>query len=318
MKSLFLTIALSFSALLTTQGAELQSIRDWTNTEGKVIKATLVSHDPQKGTVELKLPTGKTVSIKSDTLSGKDKEWLSSLPAQKGKKGDPATLTEGKIGKATTIPGTDDYPECLVYYPSKLDIKKAPPLLILFDPCGNGAGLAHTLQKACDETGWAVLGCNQFKNNEGELEKEFSKFWENLLTRLDELVFYDPDRMYLGGMSGGSVRAYTYSSRTGDLARPWKGIIAMGGWLGKTATKLNCPTRMTVAMVNGDKDENARSYENRDSKILKRRQCKIKKFPFDGGHQVAPADHFAQILKWMDEECASTREQQMPVELKGN
>lgn len=318
MKSLFLTMALAFSALLTTQGAESQSIRDWTNIEGKVIKATLVSHDTKTGTVELKLPTGKTVSIKSDTLSGKDKEWLSSLPAPGGKKGDPATLTEGRLGQATTIPGTKDYPECLVYYPSKLDLKKAPPLLILFDPCGNGGGLARTLQKACEECGWVALGCSSFKNNDGDLEEDLKKLWTNLLANLDKLVFYDPDRMYMGGMSGGSSRAYHYSAKTGEQSRPWKGIVAMGGWLGRNATKLNCPTRMTIAMVNGDKDENARSYENRDSKILKRRQCKIKKFPFDGGHQVAPDDHFVQILKWMDEECASTREQQMPVELKGN
>ena len=302
--------------MAVAQADDKQASRDWTNTEGKVIKAALVAYDSQTEMVKLKLASGKNVSIKSSTLSEQDRKWLAGLPAPGGKKGNPAVLTEGRLGKVTEIPETEDYPQCFVYYPSKLDLKKAPPLLILFAPCGNGGMLANTLQKACEEQGWAALGCNKFQNDNGDRFKEFEKLWAGLLSRLDEIVFYDPDRMYMGGMSGGSSRAYTYSAKTGDQARPWKGIVAMGGWLGRGATKLNCPTRMCVAMINGNSDGGAISYEERDSKILKRRQCKIKKFPFDGGHQVPPAEHFSQVLKWMNEESVKTREQQMPIELK--
>lgn len=306
--TLFSLIAI-FS-LLPLFSQEKQEIRSWTNTEGKTLKATFLSYDREAESVSLKLSTGKTISLKPSTLSEEDKQWLDKVSPPPP---DPAELTKDRVGQITSIEGTDDYPTFFLYYPTKLDLKKAPPLLILFCPGGGGKGMVQRFQSACEEYGWAVIGCTVFRNTEDEQSSlKFGPLWSGFLAHLDSLVFYNPDRMYMGGMSGGGMRAYFNSEKDGKDARPWKGIIAMGGWLGRDAEKINCPTHMTVAMINGDKDGAARCYEERDSKILKRRQCKIKKFPFEGGHTMPPKEHLGQVLKWMDEECPKTSEQRLP------
>lgn len=73
------------------------------------------------------------------------------------------------------------------------------------------------------------------------------------------MAFFDADRM--GGISGGASRAFTYSERRDS--RPsarGKGIVSMGGWLGGKDRSM-CPTRMAVAIINGDKDGGAKQCQ---------------------------------------------------------
>lgn len=70
-KIITMLLAISFSlSLLAVQFEE----REWTSTKGDKVKATFVSE--KAGSVFLKTPDGKTISIKMSALSAKDKEWI--------------------------------------------------------------------------------------------------------------------------------------------------------------------------------------------------------------------------------------------------
>jgi hypothetical protein len=186
-----------------------------------------------------------------------------------------------------------------VYYPTSLDPAHPPALLIMFSPQGKGEAILEAVKDACETVGWIGVGCDEFKNasNEDELDMK----WREVLPDIEKRVPHDRNLMYMGGMSGGSLRAYNYSENT---QRPWKGVLAMGGWLGGR-TRLDCPPGMAVAMVNGEKDMGGRSWEEKDGAVLKASQCKVKAFHFPGGHQIAPPDVLTEALQWMKAETGA-------------
>ena len=71
-------------------------------------------------------------------------------------------------------------------------------------------------------------------------------------------------------------------------------------------------TRMAVAIINGDKDGGANSAVSHDVKVLKRRQCAIKEFPFPGKHEMPPDENLVEVLKWMEEVSPQTSAQRLP------
>ncbi len=154
--------------------------------------------------------------------------------------------------------------------------------------------MLNSVRQGCDALGWIAVGCDTFRNN-GD-EKEFSKRFTTLLPDIENNVPHDPEALYMGGMSGGALRAYGYSD---EFERPWKGLLAYGDWLGPNGQEEVTAKKMRVAIVNGDKDKNANFFIERVSKLLKKKLCKVKHFSFPGGHQIAPPDVTEQAMRWI-------------------
>ena len=72
--------------------------------------------------------------------------------------------------------------------------------------------------------------------------------------------------------------------------------------MGPDGNALETGKKMRVAIVNGDKDEAANSYVERDQGILEKRRCEVKVFKFPGGHVVAPPDVILTAMQWIAEE----------------
>ncbi len=56
---------------------------------------------------------------------------------------------------------------------------------------------------------------------------------------------------------------------------------------------------MRVAMINGNNDNAANNWLERDGKVLSEKGNKIGLFSFEGGHQPAPATSRSKALEWM-------------------
>jgi len=213
--------------------------------------------------------------------------------------GTPTAQTSPATNAGEIVSYVSDGPEKVsyhVYFPTSFDPTRPPAMIVMFSPGGNGKSILGSVKEACEALNWIGVGCDQFKNDADE--NELDAKWREALPHIEKTVPHDPDLLYLGGMSGGALRAYDYSESS---ARAWKGVLAFGGWLGGKK-KLRCPAEMVVAMVNGDKDKASLSWEVTDGPVLHTAHCKVKEFHFPGGHEVAPAPVVLEAMQWMKNE----------------
>ena len=160
-----------------------------------------------------------------------------------------------------------------------------------------GGRFTNTLSRPT-AVGITVVSLDYFRNTDDNPAKEdemLARFNE-LLPQIEAAVPHDENRMFMGGVSGGAWRAYHYSAQ---VARPWAGILAYGGWLGgKDYYHLPYP-RMRVAMVSGDKDLAANQCIESDSSRLQRDGTVVSVHAFEGGHQLAPPSVQEKALRWL-------------------
>jgi hypothetical protein len=266
--------------------------RQWTNSTGRTIEAEFIGFDAAANKVTIKLANGKEVMIGVDTLSEADRTWLSERQRKLDEAAAAVKANAGKIVQYQSEGGQSV--SYHVYWPAGFDPSKPPAMIILFSPGGSGKGILGSVKDACEKLGWIGVGCDTFRNNSDEAILDAK--WRNLLPHIEKTVPHNPDLLYLGGSSGGALRAYDYSEST---ARPWKGILAFGGWLGGKPT-LKCASKMAVAIVNGDADKNANANIPQDEKVFRSARCNVKTFSFPGGHTIAPPEVIAEALEWLN------------------
>lgn len=292
-------VSLFFFSLLVISSASQAEMREWTSSAGKKITAELVSYDKESAKVTIRMRNDKTYTLTIDKLSEADHTWLEQWHEDQEKKKAAQKVKHAEMsknaGKTIAMKSDGELPTAYhVYYPQGFGGSKKYPVLIMFSPGGGGNSILRNVRQGCDALGWIAVGCDTFKN--GGNEKEFTKRFTDLLPHIESSLPHDPEALYLGGMSGGALRAYDFS---GQFERPWKGILAYGGWLGSKGVETS--KKMRVAIVNGDKDKNANHYVERDTALLKKKRCKVKEFPFPGGHVIAPPDVTEKALHWIAE-----------------
>ncbi len=290
MKTLIFRILLGSLLLQSTTPLHAQP-RAWSNREGKIIQAELISYDPVTKSVTLKLSNNKQPTLALATLSDADQTWLIERQHEADERAASLRANAGKIVSYQSEGAeTVSYH---VYYPTTFRAESPPAMIIMFSPGGNGKDILGSVKDACEALGWVGVGCDSFKN--GSDEAMLDKKWHEVMPHIEKSVPHHPELLYLGGMSGGALRAYDYSEST---ARPWKGVLAFGGWLGGKQS-LNCAPKMTVAIINGDSDKNANSAMVSDLQVFKKERCLVKTFTFPGGHVVAPPAVVLEAMQWL-------------------
>lgn len=284
--------------------------RVWTSADGRTVDAELKDYDPVSGRMRL-VRRGREFVLERDDLSEADRVYLVEFEKSRKEAAEKAAAAEkeklaaekeraavesqkaGTVVKQVT-PGEHAL-AYYSYYPKNYTYGRKLPLLILFSPSGNGRGIINNFKQAADDHGWLVVGCDGLKNGmDDELGRE--RFRE-ILPDIEKNLPYNPEELYMGGMSGGAYRAYHFSA---EFDRPWKGIVACGGWLGGADySGLKYRRKMAVAMVNGDSDNNANNWVDRDTDALSGRSCKVKLFSFKGGHVVGPPDVLSEAIGWI-------------------
>jgi hypothetical protein len=264
--------------------------RTWTSEDGKKIVGELLR---ETGDAVVLKVNNREFTVPLSRLGEEDREWLAGHRKQ---------LLErqkefASLGGTTKTFAKNDSQQVTfhVYYPTSYKPENPPPMLILFSASGQGKGLLGQFTESCEKLGWIGVGCDTFRN--GVDDVVLDPLFEELLPIIEKTVVHNPERLYMGGISGGAMRALGYSAK---FERPWKGIISCGGWLGKQYD-LKYAKRMAVAWVNGDNDKAANSWVEGDSAVLKKRSCKTKLFQFPGGHVVGPPAVLTEAMQWVDE-----------------
>jgi len=272
-------------------------IRNWTSSDGKSVRARMISHDDSKGLVRLRRADGMEFDLSLDRLSDEDRKMVeeraAALRAARAILMKEATKLAGKRVMhpiKSTEPCSFE-----VYYPPSYSPEKLAPMMLLFSPSGRGSSLIANYKQPADKLGWVLVGCNGPKN--GQNPAIGSKMVADMLPEIEKAVpFHDPKKLFASGFSGGATRAYM---TTAEHDRPWKGVISLGGWLGRNTDSFKLPDKISFAWVNGDKDGGANSMVGRDSSIVSKANGKSKLFPFPGGHVIGPPDVLEKAMIWV-------------------
>lgn len=283
---------------LTALASANDQMRLWTFVSGTTKTAEIVSFDEAKKVLTLRLENQEILKIDEADLSALDRAWILQWMEQDE---EARALVDKLGGSFSSLQTTGNYPSNYYVYHAPLPPgAPAPPMLILFHPNGDGVRGIFRYVEAAAATGFTLVSMDHFRNaNDSATEDGFDLRFAEALPQIEENVPHDPQRIFLGGMSGSAMRAYTYSVK---FERPWAGVLANGGWLGPDKeTKKPFPA-MRVAMVNGDKDRGANGYIDRDTKILQGRGCTVSIHAFEGGHQMPPPSVAIKAMKWLLEQ----------------
>lgn len=269
--------------------------RIWTLKSGEKIRAAQMSYDSDSGEVVLLINDTEPRAVEFDNLSPIDQAWLvewSQIEQEMN------VLIEHLGGRFEHYVAEGEFTtDFYVYYPRVCETNKNRPMLILFNASGNAARYLKLFVEAVELHGIVTVACAEFYNTKNDEEDpEMLKRFEELLPIIEATVPHNPKRMFMGGNSGGAMRAYNYSAQ---IDRPWAGIYANAGWLGGyDYYDWPYPGGMRIAMVNGNNDH-ANRWLERDGKLLGSKGNTVVVFSFDGGHQPAPPKSRSKALEWM-------------------
>ena len=270
-------------------------MRDWTFAEGSPLRAELTEYNEKTGELSLRKEDKTLFKFQRDQLSTLDKAWLLQWVEYKEEMEAMVQKLGGTIEK---LAGTGKFTtEYSVYHPSGTTADKTQPMLILFHPGGNGHREILRYVEAADAAKMTLVSCDIFQNSENNptIESEYLERFKELLPQIEAAVPHDPKRIFMGGISGGSWRAFHYSAQ---ISRPWAGIYSNCGWVGgKEYWDLPYP-KMRVAFLNGDRDY-GRNTNTDDIEVIRKSGSQISFQMFEGGHQAAPPSVMTKAFKWL-------------------
>jgi hypothetical protein len=275
------------------------AIRAWSYLDGKSFQAMIMDWNAESDIVKLSDDAGKMTEIKRSALSLSDQAYVRQWFDYRKKLDDKLKEMGGTMEylQTTGASQTDYY----VYKPSTFSADGTAPILVLFSSSGTGYRMMLRHFEAAEKTGFVLVTADYFSNhtldfhNKHGLANESEGHFREMLPQL-ESISHDPQKLFMGGDSGGALRAYMYSAA---FDRPWAGIYANGGWLGRDYT-MQCRTNMRVAMVNGHKDLAAIQSAKKDlDYLVDKRECTVSLFSFEGGHQLATTDAQVEAFNWL-------------------
>lgn len=271
-------------------------IRKWRFEEGGSITAEIATIDEAQNTLVLRDVDGNETTVVIDTLTMIDQAWLKEwlemneeLAERANKFGGRFVRYEGKGEKYTT--------GFYVYEPSRRVAQGGPqgPLMMLFCPSGKPVRFLLRHIEAAEEANITLVTADHFRNRL-KSDEVFGRF-EELLPMIAEAAPYDPERLFLGGTSGGAMTAFSLSAKFPETKIA--GIYSNGGWLGRSPGNLRPYPAYRVALVNGDKDGAANGYNKSVTRILQERGATVGMFAFEGGHQIPPPSVQAKSFLWL-------------------
>lgn len=290
---LLLTVSSIGSATANT------AIRSWSYADGSTFNAMIMGWDDSTDIVKLSDDAGVASEILRTELSLTDQAYVRQWFSHRAKLDEQLQKMGGSMEFLQTTGSykTDYY----VYKPSTYKADGSAPLMVLFSSSGTGYRMMLRHFEAAEKAGIVLVTADYYSNhtldfyNQHGLQKVSEDHFREMLPQL-ETISHDPQKLFLGGDSGGALRAYMYSA---IFDRPWAGIYANGGWLGRDYT-MQCRPNMRVALVNGHKDIAAiRSAKKDGDYLINQRQAEIAVFSFEGGHQLAPPEAQLEAFNWL-------------------
>jgi len=299
MKSQLLSLLAIFSVSSFGNLHANTAVREWSYLDGASFRAQVTDWNSETDVVTLSTDDEEITKVKRTELSLGDQAYVRQWYTHRAKL--DAKLQE-MGGKMEFLQTTGKYQtDFYVYKPSTYEDDGSAPMMILFSSSGAGYRMMLRHFEAAEKTGVVLITADYFSNktldyyDKHGLKKVSEDHFREMLPQL-ETISHDPNKLFMGGDSGGALRAYMYSA---IFDRPWAGIYANGGWLGRDYT-MQCREGMRVAMVNGHKDSGAIRESKTDIQYLSdKRTCEVALFSFEGAHQLAPVDAQIESFNWL-------------------
>jgi hypothetical protein len=208
------------------------------------------------------------------------------------------TTNDTKQEKGKVIPDIsclkDPSKRYSLYLPSNYSAEKKHPLILAFDPQGNGNLPVEKYHELAEKYGYILMGSNNSKNGQpiDETQAIISSMFEEITTRYS----VDTSRIYLMGFSGGARVASLIALYAGGI----RGVIGCGaGFPGG-----NQPGRFRFDYIGmaGNADFNMNELVNLDEQ-LEQQGFRNALIIFDGKHEW-PAKEIMQNAFIWTEFCA--------------
>lgn len=270
--------------VLTQATAQAGVSREWANSAGKKLTAEFLSHDVENATVTIKTDKGKTYTLKVNSLSEPDQQWLQErlahLQQWVDKKG---TSTAVKFKGHPLMRGR-------VFCPENFSLDRPPPVVICIGTGGDGSGLVRNLEKSLNKVGAMAIGTSGFgRTIKPEVRNERFKL---LMQYVEEKLPHSD--VYLMGFSDGVARCV-------DLAcfhqAEWKGLLACSGGLDDSQELTDFPSRLKVVFSVGKNDFYNDKAIVSASSALSSAGATVQKVTFKGGNQLPPQEELDRLLK---------------------
>ncbi len=179
-----------------------------------------------------------------------------------------------------------------LYLPSGYDAGREWPLILAFDPSGNGHRPVEGFRVAAERYGYIVAGSNDSRNYTS-WEFKFAAaaaVWRDVAGRFS----IDPRRVYTAGFSGGARMATEVALRTGAVA----GVFAVGGSF-REREAIDGPIPFVFAAASGTRDMNHREMQQVHARLLEREQP-TRHLVYEGPHQWPSAESFTAAVEWFE------------------
>lgn len=178
------------------------------------------------------------------------------------------------------------------------DSAERKPLIIAFDPHGDGKLAVHSLTGAVTNMGYIVAGSNVIRNGYEDMENAFTILTADILKHYN----VDRGRMYAAGFSGGGRFAQILSQVYPDI----KAVISIGAGsvFNQSAQPVN---KLPVLFLAGNEDFNYMEINN-SIEILKSMGFHCYFMEFKGKHEWPPRLIMDEALLWFEfDDCRRSK-----------
>jgi len=177
-----------------------------------------------------------------------------------------------------------------LFLPPQYTREKPCPVLILFDPHGDGLLPVQLFSDEAAKKGFILAGSNNSKN--GMPLDQTTSICRNILADISVKFAIEKKAVYLGGFSGGSRVAGAAAIMEGGIA----GVIGCGAGLPNINQKPSTP--FSYLAVAGNRDFNyAEMLQLNES--LQQAGFQHHLLVFDGNHEWPPKETISEIFDWI-------------------
>ena len=211
--------------------------------------------------------------------------FTSCKPAENTKNDFLKWVQKGKINQ-NVICKADQTLSYALYLPSKYNLDSEWPVIVCFDPHGDGTLPVSLFKDLAERKGYIVIGSNNSKN--GTDANELSHIVDVLFADCKEKLMLDYKRVYLAGFSGGSRVASSVATTFGSIA----GVIGCSAGFQPTAEQ----KQFNFIGIAGTDDMNYLEVKQLDSVLNIWPAIKHQFIQFDGTHKWPPIPVLEQAI----------------------
>jgi predicted esterase len=185
--------------------------------------------------------------------------------------------------------------------PADIDPHESCPLIIAFDPHGNGYLAVHSLMGAVTDFGYMVAGSNVIRNGYDNIENAFTILTNDILSRFP----VDFNRIYSAGFSGGGRFAQIFSQVNTDI----KAVISTGAGFSLDPSR-SIRNKVPMLFLVGDEDFNWLEIE-KSKENLNVSGIHYYIFGFRGKHEWPERQIMDEALLWFEfDNCRRNKSRQ--------